>query len=517
MDSGTCSDPGPAAAHGATLPGALSGAGVHALFERQAARTPDAVALISGDERITYGRLDEAANRMARYLIGHGAERGAIAAIILPRGMGLVAGLLGTLKAGAGYILIDPDLPAARRHAILADSGASLMVDHDVVDRALADPSPAQSPRVPVTADMVACIVFTSGSTGRPKGVAIPHRALIATYTGQTYARFDPDQVWLQCSPVFWDAFALELFGALLHGGVCVLYPGQCVDPQRLAEVVARHRVTQLQLTASLFNLLTDEFPHAFEGVRLAFTGGERASVQHVARLLARHPDLRVANGYGPVESLGFTTVHPVRPADLGRAALPIGTPIANKGIRVLDDGLRQVPAGQTGELWATGAGLAHGYARQPGLTASAFLSDPYGAPQDRMYRTGDLGYQDPDGTLHITGRADDQVKIRGFRIEPADIAHALQQLPGVRQAAVVAHHPAPDQPELAAYVTTTRTGPDAVRLREGLARLLPAYMIPASIAVLPDLPLTPNGKLDLDRLRGMAPANGCSEARCVA
>ena len=512
MGSGTGPAPGPAAAHGAALPDT----GVHALFERQAARDPDAVALISGDERITYGELDNAADRVARYLIGHGAERGAIAAIIMPRGVPLVAALLGALKTGAGYILIDPALPDTRRHAILADSGASLLVDQDVVDRALADSRAAPNPGVPVTGDMVACIVFTSGSTGRPKGVAIPHRALIATYTGQTYARFDRSQVWMQCSPVFWDAFALELFGALLHGGVCVLYPGQCVDPQLLAEAVARHRVTQLQLSASLFNLLTDEAPQAFDGVQLAFTGGERASVQHVARVLSRHPNLRVANGYGPVESFGFTTVHRVRPADLDRPALPIGTPIARKGIRVLDDRLQRLPSGQTGELWATGAGLAHGYTRQPGLTARAFISDPYGGPRDRMYRTGDLGYQDPDGTLHITGRADDQVKIRGFRIEPADVAHALQQLPGVRQAAVVAHWPAPDRTELAAFVTTTRTAPGPAALRDGLAGLLPAYMIPATIVVLPELPVTANGKLDLDLLRGMVPDNGSTDACCV-
>ena len=237
MVSGTGSAPGTAAADGAALPDI----GVHTLFERQAARTPDSVALVSGDEQVSYGQLDDAADRVARYLIGHGAERGAIAAIIMPRGVPLVAALLGTLKTGAGYILIDPDLPHARRHAILADSGASLLVDQDVVDRALADERPAPNPGVPVTGDMVACIVFTSGSTGRPKGVAIPHRALIATYTGQTYARFDQHQVWMQCSPVFWDAFALELFGALLHGGVCVLYPGQCVDPQLLAEIGRAH------------------------------------------------------------------------------------------------------------------------------------------------------------------------------------------------------------------------------------------------------------------------------------
>ena len=472
---------------------------LHTLFERQVRRSPDAVALVSGSAEISYAELNARANRVARWLRDGGLPIGSLVAVAAERRVHVVAGLLGVLKAGAGYTLLEPGLPAERQDRVVSDSGARLMLTAEAIAAAAADPTvPADDLNQTVPAEATACVMFTSGSTGRPKGVAAAHRALAATYLGQDYATFGPGEVWLQCSPVSWDAFALELFGALLFGGTCVLHPGQRPDPQTVAELVRRHRVTQLQLSASLFNFLVDELPATFEALTTVFTGGERASVAHVAKAAAAFPGLRIVNGYGPVESLGFTTCHPVTPADLTAPAIPIGTPIAHKGVHVLDDKLTRCPPGVTGELYATGAGLAHGYVGQPGETARRFLPDSYGPPGSRMYRTGDLGQWQPGGTLQITGRADDQVKIRGFRVEPGEVAHALRGHPAVGDCAVVAHEPAPGEPRLAAYlVATASPAPGHAELHEFLGRNLPDYMIPSSVTVLDGLPLTANGKLD--------------------
>ncbi|MGW7438736.1 amino acid adenylation domain-containing protein [Streptomyces sp. NPDC054849] len=485
---------------------------VHTLFEDRAARDPHALALVSGEDRLDYGTLNERANRLAHHLGGLGVGRGDTVAVLVERGPDLVVALLAALKAGAAYTLLDPDFPAERLAGAIADGGAALLVTHrhasppfpvarhldlDAAAAAVAA-RPGHDPGLAVTAADLACVMFTSGSTGRPKGVAVPHRALTTTYLGQDYARFGPDEVWLQCSPVSWDAFALELYGALAFGGVCVLQPGQRPDPQAVAELTRRHGVTQLQLSASLFNFLLEEFPETYDDLRVAFTAGERASVTHVGKALDQYPDLVVANGYGPVESLGLTTCHRATPEDAGGASIPIGHPLHGKAIHVLDAQLRPVPDGTTGELYAAGGGLALGYVGRPGLTAERFVASPFGAPGERLYRTGDLGHRTPEGVLEITGRIDDQVKIRGFRVEPGEIEDALTRHPSVREAAVAVHEPAPGDRRLAAYVTAAGAPlPDPDVLLDHLARLLPEHMVPATLDVLDALPLNPNGKVD--------------------
>ncbi|MFD3587659.1 amino acid adenylation domain-containing protein [Streptomyces sp. NPDC058683] len=498
----------------------------HTLFEAAAARTPDATALIAGDEHLTYGQLNARANRLAHHLAEQGAGRGTVVAVLVERGFDLVVALLAALKTGAGYTLLDPDFPAERLAGAAADSGAGHLITHrgqevpfawqgahidlDAVAGELAR-HPEYDPGLPVTGDDLACVMFTSGSTGRPKGVAVPHRALTGTYAGQDYARFGPDEVWLQCSPVSWDAFALELYGALMFGGTCVLQTGQRPDPQTVAELTRRHGVTQLQLSASLFNFLLEELPDTFAGLSTAFTAGERASVTHVAKALEMFPGLRVANGYGPVESLGLTTCHTVVPEDVTTASIPIGRPLYGKDVLVLDEALRPLEPGVTGELYTAGCGLALGYTGRPGLTATRFVADP-GGYGGRLYRTGDLGRRTADGTLEITGRADDQVKIRGFRVEPGEIEDLLTRHPGVREAVVAVYEPAPGDRRLAAYVTTVTDGsatadPDA--LLRYLSGRLPEYMVPATLDVLDALPLNANGKADRRALPAPAAASG--------
>ncbi|MGW2544115.1 amino acid adenylation domain-containing protein, partial [Kitasatospora sp. NPDC001574] len=484
---------------------------VHALFEAWAARDPRSTALISGEQRLGYGELNTRANRLAHHLTAQGIGRGDTVAVLVERGPDLVTALLAALKAGAAYTLLDPDFPAERLAGAVADSAAALLVTHrhaqppfpvarhlDLDAEAVAVAArPGHDPGLPVTGADLACVMFTSGSTGRPKGVAVPHRALSTTYLGQDYARFGSGEVWLQCSPVSWDAFALELYGALAFGGTCVLQPGRRPDPQAIAELTRRHGVTQLQLSASLFNFLLEEMPETYDDLKVAFTAGERASVTHVGKALEQYPHLVVANGYGPVESLGLTTCHRATAADAAGTSVPIGRPLHGKAVHVLDDRLNPVPPGTTGELYAAGGGLAHGYVGRPGLTAERFVASPFGAPGERLYRTGDLGLVNADGLLEITGRIDDQVKIRGFRVEPGEIEDALTRHPAVHEAAVTVHEPAPGDRRLAAYVTAGSTAPDPDALLDHLAALLPEHMVPASLDVLDALPLNPNGKVD--------------------
>ncbi|MFE4515307.1 amino acid adenylation domain-containing protein [Kitasatospora sp. NPDC056783] len=498
---------------------------VHALFEARAARTPRATALVSGERTVEYGELNAEANRLARHLVGLGIGRGDTVAVLAERGPEMVTALLAALKTGAAYTLLDPDFPAERLAGAVADTGAALVVTHRRatvpfpverqvdLDASVAELGrhPAHDLGLPVDGADLACVMFTSGSTGRPKGAAVPHRALTTTYLGQDYARFGPDEVWLQCSPVSWDAFALELYGALCFGGVCVLQPGQRPDPQTIAELTRRHGVTQLQLSASLFNFLLEEFPETYDGLGLAITAGERASVTHVAKALENHPGLVVANGYGPVESLGLTTSHRVGPEDTTGASVPIGSALNGKGVHVLDERLRPVEPGVTGELYASGGGLAHGYVGRPGLTAERFVASPFGAPGERLYRTGDLGHVNADGLLEVTGRIDDQIKVRGFRVEPGEIEDALTRHPAVREAAVTVHEPAPGDRRLAAYVTVGADAPGPDALLDHLAALLPEYMVPATLDVLEALPLNHNGKVDRKALP--APAGRRAEA----
>ncbi|GAA1940874.1 non-ribosomal peptide synthetase [Kitasatospora viridis] len=510
---------------------------VHALFEARAAGNPRATALIAGERTIEYGELNADANRLARRLTELGIGRGDTVAVLAERGPEMVTALLAALKAGAAYTLLDPDFPAERLAGAVADAGARTVITHRHatvpfaverqldLDAAAGDLArqAAHDLRLPIDGADLACVMFTSGSTGRPKGVAVPHRALTTTYLGQDYARFGPDEVWLQCSPVSWDAFALELYGALCFGGTCVLQPGQRPEPQAIAELTPRHGVTQLQLSASLFNFLLEEFPQTYDGLKLAITAGERASVTHVAKALAGYPQLAVANGYGPVESLGLTTSHQVDRAAPAGNSVPIGTALNGKGVLVLDELLRPVEPGTTGELYATGGGLAYGYLGRSALTAARFVAHPFGAPGERLYRTGDLGHLNADGLLEVTGRIDDQVKIRGFRVEPGEIEDALTRHPAVQEAAVTVHEPAPGDRRLAAYVTLGAGPVDPDALLDHLAGLLPEHMVPATLDVLDALPLNHNGKVDRKALpapagRRAAAADPLTEAeRLVA
>jgi len=482
----------------------------HQVFEQQVRTTPGAVALICGESRLTYRELDAAATRLARALTRDGVRRGDVVGVYLDRGLELVVAVLATLKAGAGYTLLDPAFPAERLDAIVYQAGLRAIISRKRemtratahadwhwldVNSAVAGTTP---PDVAVAPDDVMCVMFTSGSTGKPKGVVTTHRAMTGTFLAQEFCAFGPGEVVLQCAPVSWDAFALELFGALLFGGTAVLQPGQSPEPAVIADLVTRHRVSTIHVSASLLNFLIDEYPRTFDHIDQVMTGGEAASVAHMAKLIDLRPSLRLVNGYSPVESTIFTVSHQVVPGDTEGSSIPVGKPLHNKQVYVLDERLNPVPVGVIGELYMAGVGLARGYLGQHGLTATRFVPSPFedGA---RMYRTGDLVRWRADGVLEFCGRADDQVKIRGFRVEPAEVEAVLGRHPAVRQCAVLVREDRPGDKRLTAYLVPSGDPAltDTAEVRAWAAARLPDYLVPPAYVVLPELPRTANGKLD--------------------
>jgi len=493
---------------------------VHELFAEQAARRPDAVALAYGGERIRYAELDRRADLLAAALRRLGVRPDARVGICMERSPEMVEALLGVLKAGGAYVPLDPEYPADRLAYMLTDSGARVVLttpelrgkfegfDGEVVEapsppgplypasgrKGESDTSEGEGPAV--TPDHLAYVIYTSGSTGEPKGTEVPHRAIPGYFRDVEYARFDHDLVTLQHSSTSWDALTLELWTALLSGGTCVLYPGRGAEPGVLASQVREHGVNTLWLTSAYFNLIVDTLPGALEGVEQVMVGGEAISVPHVRRALETYPGLRLVNGYGPSECTVFSACHPV-PRDFQGHAVPIGRPVGDRRVYVLDRHLSVVPEGVPGELCVGGPAVARGYLGRPALTAERFVPDPFGEPGARLYRSGDRARWRADGTLEYLGRMDHQVKLRGFRVEPGEVEAALARLPGVREATAVVREDAPGDRRLVGYVVADDPGITGQSVRAALAGSLPEYMVPSAVVVLEALPLTSRGKVD--------------------
>ncbi|MET0398243.1 MAG: non-ribosomal peptide synthase/polyketide synthase, partial [Longimicrobiaceae bacterium] len=487
---------------------------VHELFAEQAARTPDAVALVAGGVSLTYAELAGRAGRLARRLAERGVGPDVRVGICVERSPELVVGLLGILGAGGAYVPLDPQYPAERLAYMLADAGVRLLLTQEALrgrlpefggevlvldgpgenDGAEGAGALSHSP----SPDHLAYVIYTSGSTGQPKGTEVPHRAIPGFFRGADYARWDERVVVLQHSSVSWDALTLELWPALLSGGTCVLYPGHTSEPAALGEQVRAHGVNTLWLTAAYFNLIVDTAPEVLQGVAQVMTGGEAVSAAHARRALELYPELRLVNGYGPSETTVFASCFPV-PAGFGGPSLPIGRPVGDRRVRVLDPLGVRTPPGVPGELCVGGPAVARGYLGRPELTAERFVPDPFSAePGARMYRSGDRVRWTEDGQLEFVGRLDAQVKIRGFRVEPGEVEAVLAAHPAVREAAVAVHEIVPGDRRLAGYVTAAEGAePDPAELRAWLGARLPEHLVPASLAVLEALPLTPHGKLD--------------------
>jgi aspartate racemase len=500
---------------------------VHALFREQAQRTPQALALAGDDGTLTYAELDRRADALAARLRGLGVGAEGCVGVLAERSIATIVGLLAILKAGGAYQPIDPATPAERVAYLLEDAGARVLL----VDRARVgalprfagavrclDDDPATWPdaplpeREPAGPRSLAYVMHTSGSTGEPKGVMVEHRGVVRLVKGADYVDFGGAQTFLSLAPLAFDASTFEIWGALLNGHALALAPPQRLSADEIAGLLARHRVTTLWLTAGLFHVMVDHRLDAFAGLRQLVAGGDVLSPAHVRRFRAAHPGVRLVNGYGPTENTTFTCCYEV-PADFAGAAVPIGRPIANTRVYVLDRRGEPVPIGVRGELHVGGDGLARGYLGRPELTAERFVRDPFDAdPQARLYRTGDEARWRADGTLEFLGRRDQQVKLRGYRIEPGEIEAALARHPGVRAAAVLAREDVAGDRRLVAYVVPAGdAAPPAEALRAFLRERLPDYMVPAAVVALAALPLTANGKVDRRALP--APARAAARA----
>ncbi|MCK7622568.1 non-ribosomal peptide synthase/polyketide synthase [Streptomyces sp. RS10V-4] len=485
------------------------------LFRRQAARTPDAVALTAGARELTYAELERAANRLAHHLIARGVGPEHVVAVALPRSAETVVAQLAVAKAGGAFLPVDPAYPADRRAFMVRDAAATLVLDDPAAvwhpDGPDTAPTDADR-RAPLTTAHPAYVLYTSGSTGTPKAVVVPHTGL-AGFAAAAAARYDVrpgDRVLQFASPSF-DASVLELCVSLLAGATLVAGEEGPLLGERLAEVLAGRRITHTLVPPAALATVPPGAAAELPCLRTLIVGAEACPADLVAHWA---PGRRMINSYGPTEATVVATwTGPLAPA---AGPPPIGRPAAGTRVQVLDAALRPVPVGVTGELYVAGPGLARGYHGRPGLTASRFLADPYGPPGARMYRTGDLVRWDADGHLRFAGRADDQVKVRGFRIEPGEIESALRGSPLVRDAAVAVRsgsrdgRPADGPGRLVAYVVPAPGAPDPLpvpALRDHLARLLPPHMVPALFVPLAGLPLTPNGKTDRRALPDPGPA----------
>ena len=467
------------------------------LFARQVELTPQATALIGDGQELTYGELEERANRLAQRLGELGVGPECIVAVALERSVEQIVALLAILKAGGAYLPLDPSWPDARRQLVLCQAGVQLLLS-------LQGPVVIQAPGPKAARPLLsplAYVTFTSGSSGTPKGVAIEHRGIVRLVDPVNGFQLGPGSAVLQLAPLAFDAATFEIWGPLLNGGTLVLAPPGRVAFADLAELLRRWRITTLFLSTRLFHAMVETELTALAGVRQVLAGGELLSVAPVRRLLgAAPPGHAFMACYGPTESTTFTTCRRLAAGEPGAVHEgELGRPIAMTSVRVLDPAGQLCPIGVPGELHIGGAGLARGYLNQPELTAQSFIPDPFASdPSARLYRSGDLASWNPDGTLVFHGRMDAQIKLRGFRIEPGEIEATLLQHPGVAQAVVVLRHDDPSDPRLIGYwVGQPGTRVSAEALQSHLAERLPEFMLPAALLQLEALPLTENGKLD--------------------
>lgn len=505
------------------------------LFEAQAGRRPEAVAVTDGTLTLTYRGLQSRSNQLAHQLIHAGVVPGEPVGLYLARSVGYVVAVLAVLKAGGVYVPLPTDSPAARLTILVNDAGLKRVL----TDSLGSDPTetldslPGRSLQrldlaalqvsandFPVTAPVVdveplapACILYTSGSSGTPRGVVTPHRAIVRLVCGTDYVPWSADRRFLLLAPVAFDATHFELWGALLHGARLAVFTHPYPDLAELETVLRRERIDCLFITTGWFNQIIDDRPTLFASMKYVLTGGEALSTRHIHRALECLPDTDLISVYGPTEATTFATAYPI-PRDVaasGRSSIPLGRPIANTRCYVLDPVGGVLPPGLAGELYLGGDALALQYQNAPEETRKRFVPDPFSpVPGGRMYRTGDRCRWLEDGTLEFLGRLDAQLKINGHRVEPAEIEAALCRHPSVERAVVVAHRPAPGRTELTAVIVPTKASSvDLAALRQHLAELLPRALIPTSFEFRPNLPLTPHGKVDRKVLEQIAILSG--------
>lgn len=491
----------------------LPHATVPGIFDEIAASQPAAVAVQDGSASLSYAELRSAANRFAHVLASHGVRPGDHVGLLMRRSADLVVAMLGSAKAGAAFVPLDKRYPPHRMRTILRNVDARLLVtdettrDHQAAaewrivkvpvleqpDADMADATWAS----PADPDAVFYVMHTSGSAGEPKGVQVTHRNVIALALDRVWRSGAHDRVLFHSPPAF-DASTYELWVPLLSGGRVVV-SAEDLDSVLLRRLCGSGLITALWLTAGLFAALAEADPGCLAGIQEVWTGGDVVSRRAVDRVVAACPELAIYNGYGPTETTTFATRFRVNPGPRTSDDVPIGTPMDNTRIYLLDDDLCLLPPGESGQLFVGGAGVALGYVNRPDLTRERFLPDPFGPPGDRMYATGDLARWERDGYLRFLGRADNQVKINGFRIEPGEIESMLRGHPQIAHAAVAVWKGNDGEGRLLAAVVPgdASASPDCAELLGYLRERLPDYMVPTEIALREELPLTANGKVD--------------------
>jgi len=486
-----------------------SNLGIHDLFAQQVARRPDAVAVVFGSEELTYRELDSRSSRLAQRLCGLGVGPDVLVGICLERSAHIPVALLAVLKAGGAYVPIDPQYPRDRIAFMIEDSRAGVLISEEHLleilpghlpavvcldrDRELLARESVQAPPNRGTSDNLAYVIYTSGSTGKPKGVEISHRSVVNFLTSMRLEPgFSQGDRLLAVTTLSFDIAGLEFYLPLTSGGSIVIAPREALsDGAALAELMAASNVTVMQATPITWRLLLESDWTGTPGLKI-LCGGENFPRDLADRLLKTGSE--VWNVYGPTETTIWSTVHRV---DSRSGSVPIGRPIANTQIYILDESMHPVPKGVTGELYIGGDGLARGYLRRPELTAERFVPNPF-RTGEKLYRTGDLARFLVDGDLECLGRIDHQVKLRGFRIELGEIETALEQQPDIRQAVVMVREDVPNDKCLAAYLIAQNGAPRDVKvLRDTLSSRLPEYMIPSRWVFLDSFPLTPNRKVD--------------------
>jgi amino acid adenylation domain-containing protein/non-ribosomal peptide synthase protein (TIGR01720 family) len=504
---------------------------IHEVFEEQADRTPEAPAVVSAGGRLSFRELDVRANRLARLLRRRGTVPEAKVGVCLERSAEAVVAFLAILKAGGVYVPLDPAYPRARLAGMLEDAKVETVLTTTQFDAALpttvdrirldAKPESEESPERLGSGSRpegLAYVMFTSGSTGKPKGVEVVHRGVVRLVRGTDYARFSPEETFLQYAPLSFDASTFEIWGSLLNGGRLVVPEPGPLSIDDLHRVIEDAAVTTLWLTAGLFHAIVDAKPEALRRVRQLLAGGDVLSPLRVHKLRRVCPETRVINGYGPTEGTTFSTSFSVAGEVDERLSIPIGRPIANTRVYVLDSHGQPVPVGIPGELYIGGDGLARGYCNAPELTREKFVTNALPETLDtRLYRTGDLVRYRSDGNLEFLGRADGQVKVRGFRIEPGEIEAVLGKHAKIRETVVVAREDVPGAKRLVAYLVADGNPPDAEELRAFLKETLPDYMVPSAFVVLESLPLTVNGKVDRRALPAPESVRSESDTASVA
>ncbi|MGF1676650.1 MAG: amino acid adenylation domain-containing protein, partial [Rivularia sp. (in: cyanobacteria)] len=515
---------------------------IHQLFEIQVGKIPDSIAIVDANQQITYQELNIRSNQLANYLIKLGVKPEIRVGIYLERSCEAIISILAILKAGGTYVPLDPTYPQERLNFILKDACVEVLITQSKfalenlqtqadythiinldTDSEIIAQNNIENPINLTKPENLAYIMYTSGSTGIPKGVCTPHRGIVRLVKSNNYVNLNVEEIILQAAPISFDASTFEIWGTLLNGGKLVILSTQQPSLKELGETIEQYHISTLWLTAGLFHLMVDEQIEIFKGVRQLLAGGDIISPIHAQKLRKSHPNCQLINGYGPTETTTFACCYKVPHNHQLDKPLPIGYPISNTQVYILDSNLQPVPIGVSGELYISGDGLARGYLNQPELTAENFIPNifnqlkvknknlkegkikqqlsitHYPLAITKLYKTGDKVRYLPDGSIEYLGRFDHQVKIRGFRVELGEIETALAQHPQVQEVVVTVQKQDNIQ-RLVAYIVSFEEI-YSYNLRKFLSHKLPEYLIPSIFISLPKLPLTASGKIDRSAL----------------